>query len=64
MTKTAAKNAQMTRTIDSADEACKVLMGLMETPQIFRLHFEFDVSSSSVPVLKYEVERFVWPEDA
>lgn len=49
--------------IDNATEACKVLMGLMETPQICNLHFEFDIGRGGAPMVCYKVERFVYPEE-
>ena len=59
-----AMKMEKVKTIDNATEACKVLMGLMETPQICGLHFEFDIVRGSTPIVRYKVERFVYPEDA
>ena len=52
--------------IKNADEACKILKSLIETPQLVSLHFEFDISVDSAPMVDYRIKRFAcgFTEDA
>lgn len=49
--------------IDNAKEAAKIMLELMETPQIRSLHFEFEIGVRSAPTVEYTVERLVIPEE-
>lgn len=44
----------------SADEACKILKSLTETPQLVSLHFEFDIGVDRSPMVDYQIKRFAF----
>lgn len=56
----------MKKVIRSADDACKILKSLIETPQLVSLHFEFDVGVDRSPMVDYRIKRFAcgFTEDA
>ena len=51
------------KVIRNTDEACKILKELVNTPQCYDVHFEFDLSVDSVPQVMYTVKRFVYVEE-
>lgn len=53
----------MRKIIRNADEAAEILKELMDTPQLIELHFEFDISVNSGPIVTYKVERFAYGEE-
>ena len=54
----------MDKIIRNADEACNILRELVQTPQCYGLHFEFDMSVDEAPHVKYTVRRFAYTTEA
>ena len=50
--------ATVRRNIPTGEAAAQILLDLMKTPQLLKLHFEFDVGSDGVPYVEYTVNRF------
>lgn len=49
--------------IKNADEAVKILLDLMNTPQMVSIHFEFDCGADILPMVVYTIKRFAVGED-
>lgn len=49
--------------VQSGETAAQILLDLMQTPQLSRLNFEFEVGVERLPFVKYTVERFAVDED-
>ena len=56
--------ATVRRSIQTGEAAAQILLDLMKTPQLLKLHFEFNVGPDGVPYVEYTVNRFaVEPHD-
>ena len=44
--------------VQNGETAAQILLDLMQTPQLSRLKFEFEVGIEGLPFVKYTVERF------
>ena len=44
--------------VPTGETAAQILLALLKTPQLIKLHFEFDVSTDNVPYVQYTVNRF------
>lgn len=44
--------------VQSGETAAQILLDLLQTPQLSRLNFEFEVGVDRLPFVKYTVERF------
>lgn len=44
--------------VQNGETAAQILLDLMQTPQLSRLKFEFEVGVERLPFVKYTVERF------
>ena len=48
--------------IASGEEAAKILLDLIHTPMLRRLHFVFNAQLGEVPMVDYDVERLAYAE--
>ena len=46
--------------VQNEEEAINILREIMKTPQLFSLHFEFDISNVEAPQVEYTIRRFAY----
>ena len=47
--------------VKSAEEAGKILLKLMDTPQLISVRFTFEAGINGVPMVSYDVSSFIAP---
>ena len=47
--------------VKSAEEAGEILLKLMDTPQLRSVRFTFEAGTNGVPMVSYDVSRFITP---